>query len=146
MSLISVDPEELERAAEMLRLYLEYTEEQCDQIRHTYHSLDDMTLEKTGEEMNYAMSCMKDACNELFSAVMRLYEVIRLYRECEDSITETVSYLPYDMSSAVRYRPTGRKVINPVTAELMGGTFSGHAVNNEEWLDEMIFDRRDTGE
>lgn len=150
--MISVDMISLEKTVHRLTELLEQSEEIYDSSLHSYHILSDMSIDSADEEMQDALRQLSEVKEGIFSAFTKLEEIISLYCRCENSVIETVRDLPCNVSSVTLKDTAGslinsqRNTIRPHFLSLKSSVYSGHSVQNEDWLEKMIFDRRDSFE
>lgn len=147
MSRISADLISMENSADAIKRFPRYIEEVHDDVLHSYHTLDDMDLSDICAEIQNVLNVLSEIENEIFTASDKLHKIAELYRECENSIIDIVQDLPYNITS--------EKFLKEISSVKNTGykdtfydlnVYSGHLVQNEDWLENIIFDRRDNVE
>lgn len=137
MSLISVDFVSLEIQVERLEEYLHFLEEIYDKIQYVFRIIENMGLAEVEDELRHVSHNFQDTIDDTAIDAAKLKKICELYDECENSITSSVIALPLDMPMRNSNLISGHK-LNYLFEQNIG-TFSGHSVINEEWLDKIIF-------
>lgn len=155
MSLISIDFENIRHQIDRLRRCSEEVLEAAEKMADAEITLDDMEFgnDDLDDEIKSLEMLLKRASEALQRDADKLERAAELYEECELVNKGLVDDLPFNMPEFGKSRINGYSLLHPVIksmdhhvvgpggtpfGRLRTGSFSGHAVLNDEWLEELM--------
>ena len=135
----------------MLRREINELSDISSRLRNAYNCIEDMTLDGLEQDILNASAEASALGRELEDLEAKLKRIAFIYSETENDNINIVIDLPEGIPG-IRSFSTGGTVVPPETLgviadvnndPLLMNTFSGHNLNNDDWLDELIFDWRD---
>ncbi len=146
---ISVDFNALDIQLKRLKDYWDFADEMIDRLEAILRSVSDMSLGETEIMLRIAVYAMQEISDSIRQSIIKLKKILELYDECENEITQAVNNLSFNMRSwdipKLKYKTLDIDAYSlRDTFGTDAGTFSGHSLINDDWLNKLIYETEES--